>query len=65
MFVRQSAAENGEIIAALLENEIIVKRFYKEDGNIKLQSENSSYEPIISKKVKILGKVVTLVRNYE
>ena len=65
VFVRQSAAENGEIIAALLENEIIVKRFYKEDGNIKLQSENSSYEPIISKKVKILGKVVTLVRNYE
>ncbi len=65
VFVRQSVAENGEIVVALLEDEATVKRFYKEDGYIRLQPENSSYEPIISKEVKILGKVVTLVRNYE
>ena len=65
VFVRQSVAENGEIVVALLEDEATVKRFYKEDGYIRLQPENPIYEPIISKEIKILGKVVTLVRNYE
>ncbi len=67
VFVRQSTAENGEIVVALLEedNEATVKRFFKEDKFIRLQPENPNYEPIISDKVKILGKVVTLVRNYE
>lgn len=65
VFVRQSTAENGEIVVALIDDEATVKRFFKEDGYIRLQPENPMYEPIISPDVKILGKVVTLVRNYE
>lgn len=65
VFVRQSVAENGEIVVALLEDEATVKRFYKEDGYFRLQPENPNYQPILSKEVRILGKVVTLVRNYE
>ena len=65
VFVRQNTAENGEIVVALIEDEATVKRFYKENGYIRLQPENPAYEPIISDNVKILGKVVTLVRNYE
>lgn len=65
VFVRQSAAENGEIVVALIEDEATVKRFFKEDGYIRLQPENPAYEPILANEVKILGKVVALVRNYE
>ena len=65
VFVRQSTAENGEIVVALIEDEATVKRFFKEKDYIRLQPENPAYEPIISNEVKILGKVVTLVRNYE
>lgn len=65
VFVRQSSAENGEIVVALIEDEATVKRFFKENGHIRLQPENPLYEPIIAENVKILGKVVTLVRNYE
>ncbi|MDE7390137.1 MAG: transcriptional repressor LexA [Lachnospiraceae bacterium] len=63
--VQQAVAENGEIVIALIEDEATVKRFFKEDGYIRLQPENQNYEPIISENVQILGKVVTLVRNYE
>lgn len=65
IFVKQAVAENGEIVVALIEDEATVKRFFKEDGHIRLQPENPSYEPIIVEEAQILGKVVTLVRNYE
>ena len=42
-----------------------MKRFYKEKGHIRLQPENDAYEPIIVDKAVLLGKVVTLIRNYE
>jgi len=57
-------AENGEIVVALLEDEATVKRFYKENGHFRLQPENDDYAPIISDEVIILGKVVSLIRNY-
>lgn len=65
VFVRQSVAENGEIVVALIEDEATVKRFFREDGYFRLQPENPEYQPILCNEVKILGKVVTLVRNYE
>lgn len=65
VFVRQSTADNGDIVVALIDDEATVKRFFKEDSFIRLQPENPAYEPIISPDVKILGRVVTLVRNYE
>lgn len=60
----QNTAENGEIVAALLEDEATVKTFYKEKNAVRLQPENPEFTPIISKDVKILGKVITLVRKF-
>lgn len=63
---QQPAAENGEIVVALLDNEATVKRFYREKEIIRLQPDNPDYEPILSKgEVQILGKVVGLMRNLE
>ena len=57
-------AENGQIIAALIDNEATVKTFYKENGHFRLQPENSAMEPIIVNEVIVLGKVVACLRYY-
>ncbi|MFZ5753481.1 MAG: transcriptional repressor LexA [Bacillota bacterium] len=61
---KQNTARNGDIVVALLDDEATVKRFYKENSHIRLQPENSNYEPIITKDVLILGKVIALLRKY-
>ena len=61
---KQSVANNGEIVACLIDNEATVKRFYKENGFFRLQPENSSMQPIYSNHVEILGKVIGLIRNH-
>lgn len=58
------AAENGDIVVALIEDEATVKRFYKENGHYRLQPENDAMSPILVDEVSILGKVIRLVRNY-
>ncbi len=58
----QSTAKDGEIVVALLGDEATVKTFYREKDTIKLQPENDSLAPIISRDVKIIGKVVGLYR---
>ena len=68
---RTPTADNGDIVVAMVEDEIsgegsaTVKRFYKEKGHIRLQPENDAYEPIIVDKAILLGRVVTLIRNFE
>lgn len=57
-------ARNGEIVVALLEDSATVKTFYREKDYIRLQPENDALEPIISKDVKILGKVSGVFRKY-
>ncbi|MBR6796809.1 MAG: transcriptional repressor LexA [Clostridia bacterium] len=57
-------AENGEIVLALIDDSATVKRFFKEDGHIRLQPANSSMEPIIVRDVTILGKVIANFRFY-
>ena len=59
----QSQAYNGEIVVALLGEEATVKRFYKEKDTIRLQPENQFMEPIYSRDVSILGKVIGLYRK--
>ena len=61
---QQSNADNGDIVAALIDDSATIKRFFKEDGHFRLQPENDSYSPIIVDNVKILGKVVGLVRKF-
>ena len=55
-------AENGEIIVALIDDSATVKRFYKEDGHIRLQPENDEMEPISVEDCQILGKVFGVYR---
>lgn len=58
----QSGADNGDIVVALLEDEVTIKRFYREANGIRLQPENASMEPICVPDVQICGKVTSLVR---
>ena len=60
---RQETARNGEIVVALIEDEATVKTFYKENGHIRLQPENSTMDPIIVPDCKILGKVAGVFRK--
>lgn len=60
---QQNVANNGEIVVALIEDGATVKRFYKEEDHIRLQPENSSMEPIITRDCAIVGKVVTVLRK--
>lgn len=63
---QQRTAENGEIVVAMTENEeATVKRFFKEDGHVRLQPENPSMEPIILNNCIILGKVIGLFRSIQ
>lgn len=62
---RQSVSRNGDIIVAMtLENEVTLKRFYKENGYIRLQPENKTMKPIILPNCKILGKAIGLYRKF-
>lgn len=59
----QKTASNGEIVVAMLEGEATVKRFYRENGRVRLQPENSSMEPIYASDVDIIGRVEAVVRR--
>jgi repressor LexA len=64
---RQQTAQNGDIVAALTgedesADEATVKRFFREDGRVRLQPENDALEPIFAGHVQILGKVVGVFR---
>jgi repressor LexA len=65
---RRQDARNGEIVVALAgddesADEATVKRFFREDGRIRLQPENQALEPIYARHVQILGKVVGVFRR--
>jgi repressor LexA len=59
----QDTAEDGEIVVALVGEEATVKRFFREDDHIRLQPENPTMEPIRSRDVRVLGRVVGLFRS--
>lgn len=62
---QQDTARNGDIVVALVgHDDATVKRFFREADHIRLQPENDEYEPILSKEVTILGRVVGLYRHY-
>ena len=64
----QSAAENGEIVAALIGNEATVKRFQQRRDQVVLEPENPEFEPIVigpdRQDFQLIGVVVGLLRNY-
>jgi repressor LexA len=59
----QDTAQDGEIVVALVGEEATVKRFFRESDHVRLQPENATMEPIRSKDVKVLGRVVGLFRS--
>ena len=54
----QETAKDGDVVVALLGEEATVKRFFREPDHVRLQPENDAMEPIRSKEVKVLGRVV-------
>ncbi len=61
---RKNNARNGEIVVAMTdENEVTLKRFYKETGYFRLQPENDTMDPIILNNVTILGTAIGLYRK--
>ena len=69
MIRRQDDVENGEIAAVLIDGEAVLKRVYKNNGTIILQSENPKYQPIIltegdMKNIRIIGKLKKVVLNF-
>lgn len=60
---QQNTAENGEIVAAMLDNEATVKVFKQRDGHTWLLPQNSAYEPILGDHATVLGKVVAVLRS--
>lgn len=61
---KQQDAENGQMVAALLDDSATVKTYYKEEGRIRLQPENDSMSPIYADFVEILGIVKGVFRKY-
>lgn len=61
---QQSTANNGDIVAALIDDSATIKRYFKENGHFRLQPENDDFEPIIVDNISIIGKVVGLVRKF-
>ncbi len=56
------AAQDGDIVVAMIEDEATVKRFFREENCVRLQPENDEFEPIYSDQVQILGKVIAVLR---
>ena len=59
---QQKTAENGEIVAAMLDGEATVKVFRQRDGHTWLLPRNSAYEPILGDFAEVVGKVVAVLR---
>jgi repressor LexA len=60
---KQDTAKNGEIVVALVGDEATVKRFFREQEHVRLQPENETMEPILTRDVKLLGRVVGVCRR--
>jgi repressor LexA len=61
----QETATDGEIVVALVEDEATVKRFFKEEDHVRLQPENDTLDPIRSRDVQLLGRVVGVCRRVQ
>lgn len=55
---------DGQIVVAVLENAITLKRYYREDSCVRLQPENPAFQPILCNDVRIVGVLSSIVRTY-
>ena len=59
-----NTARNGDIVVAIIDDSVTLKRFFKEATRIRLQAENPDFNPIYSQDVKVLGKLSHIIREY-
>ena len=62
---RQSSAEDGDTVVAMVDDEATVKRFYQENTMIRLQPANQAMSPMFYNEVEVIGKVVGLLRRMQ
>ena len=60
----QASADNGDIVVALVDEAVALKRFFLEKNRVALRSENPSYPPIYTQNVRLLGRLQFLLRSY-
>jgi len=60
---QQPTADNGDIVAAMLDNEATVKTFKRKDGKVWLMPHNEAFDPIDGDHATILGKVTAVLRR--
>lgn len=59
---KQNTAKDGDIVVAVVDDAVTLKRFFKESNRVKLQPENPDFQPIYSQDVKVLGKLAYVIR---
>ena len=62
---QQSTAENGDIVVAMVDDAVTLKRLYMEKNRVRLKAENPKYPPLFTQNVRILGRLAFLMRHYE
>jgi repressor LexA len=61
---KRQSADNGEIVVAMIDDAVTLKRFFRENNRVKLVAENPAYSPIYTQDVKILGRLKGIIRKY-
>ncbi|MDA8426647.1 MAG: transcriptional repressor LexA [Treponema sp.] len=61
---QRQSADNGEIVVAMIDDSVTLKRFFRENNRVKLVAENPAYAPIYTQDVRILGRLRGLIRKY-
>ena len=62
-FRKQTDAESGEIVVAMVDGEAAVKRFRRDDGKVRLESSNPAFGPILTDRADIVGKVMLCIHR--
>lgn len=60
----QGSADNGDIVVAMVDDAVTLKRFFMEKNRVRLKAENPKYPPLYTQNVRILGKLAFLMRSY-
>ena len=61
---QQATAEDGDIVVAIIDDSVTLKRFFREPTRVRLQAENPDFNPIYCQDVKVLGKLSHIIREY-
>jgi repressor LexA len=61
---QRQTADNGDIVVAMIDDAVTLKRFFRENNRVKLMAENPAYAPIYTQDVKILGRLRGIIRKY-